>query len=510
MHHLPAGTITNTLDTYPNNLPAQPTPFIGREQEVAAVEHLFCREEVRLLTLTGPGGVGKTRMALQVAAELREVFPDGVYFVNLAPIRDPRFVVPTIAQALDLKEIAEQPLLDLLKAFLQGQQLLLLLDNFEQVVSAAIEVAELLAACPQLKVLVTSRMVLHVQAEQEFAVPPLSVPDPRHLPDVVALSQYEALALFIQRAQSVKPEFQLSNANAQAIVEICQHLDGLPLAIELAAARIKLLHPQALLVRLSQRLSVLTSGAQDVPERQQTLRNTIAWSYNLLDAQEQRLFRRLSVFVDGCTLEAIEAVCMTLGDETGSVLDAVASLIDKSLLQQTEQEGEEPRFVMLETIREYGLEVLAASGEMEAVRQAHSAYFLRLAETAEPALEGPHPANWFGWLEREHDNLRAAMHWFLERDEGAMALRLGCALWWFWNSRGPASEGRAFLEQALTSSERVAEDVRAKALYVVGNFAARMGDFDQAKAFCKESLALFQETGKRWDMCLAISGSSLF
>src|SRR6266566_9888525 len=250
-----------TLDAHANNLPVPPTPFIGREQELEECLHLLRRDEVRLLTLTGPGGIGKTRMALQVAAELGELFPDGLYFVNLAPLRDSGFVVPTIAQVLDVKELAEQPVLDLLKVFLREQQLLLLLDNFEHVVSAAVQVAELLAACPQLKVLVTSRMILHVQAEHEFPVPPLSMPDPRYLPDVVALSQYEALALFIQRAQASKPEFQLTNANARAVAEICRHLDGLPLAIELAAARIKLLPPQALLARLGQRLAVLTSGA---------------------------------------------------------------------------------------------------------------------------------------------------------------------------------------------------------------------------------------------------------
>src|SRR5947209_11331792 len=290
-----------TLDAHANNLPIQPTPFIGREQEVQECLHLLRRDEVRLLTLTGPGGIGKTRLALQVAAELSEVFPDGLYFVNLAPLRNPGFVVPTIAQALDLKELAEHPLLDLVKAFLREKQLLLLLDNFEQVVSAALQVAELLAACPQLNVLVTSRMVLHVQAEQEFAIPPLCLPDPRQLPEVVALAQYDALALFIQRAQAARPEFQLSHANARAIAEICRHLDGLPLAIELAAARIKLLPPQALLARLTPRLSVLNSGARDVPERQQSLRHTIEWSYQLLDAEQQRLFRRLTVFAGGCT-----------------------------------------------------------------------------------------------------------------------------------------------------------------------------------------------------------------
>ena len=304
----------------PNNLPVQPTPFIGREKEVAAVEHLLQREEVRLVTLTGPGGVGKTRLGLQVAAELSDRFADGVVFVNLAPVSNPTLVVPTIAQVLCIPEVAGQMLLDRLKEQLQQQQLLLLLDNFEQVISAAVQVADLLAACQELKVLVTSRETLHVRAEHEFAVPPLALPDPGHLPDLAALSQYEAVALFLERAQATKPDFQLTPTNARAIAEICARLDGLPLAIGLAAARIKLLPLQALLERLGQRLAVLTSGARDVPARQQTLRNTIEWSYDLLDAQEQRLFRRLAVFVGGGTPEAVEAVSTTVGDTDADVL----------------------------------------------------------------------------------------------------------------------------------------------------------------------------------------------
>ena len=307
-----------------HNLPAQLTPLIGREQEVALVCELLRHQEVRLLTLTGPGGIGKTRLGLQVAAKLSDAFPDGVYFVNLAPLSDPNFVVSAIAQTLAVKETAGQPLLDLLKASLGEKHLLLLLDNFEQVISAASQVTDLLAACPKLKIVVTSRAVLHVRGEQEFAVPPLAVPDPKHVPDLLALSQCEAVALFISRAQAVKPEFQVSNANAPAVADICARLDGLPLAIELAAARIKLLPPQALLARLGQRLAMLTSGARDVPARQQTLRNTIEWSYHLLDAEEQRLFRRLSVFVGGCTLEAIEAIYTSLDDGAEQVLEGVA------------------------------------------------------------------------------------------------------------------------------------------------------------------------------------------
>jgi predicted ATPase/class 3 adenylate cyclase len=433
-----------TLDISPNNLPIQPTPFVGWEQELAAVRDLLGREEVHLLTLTGPGGAGKTRLGLQVAAELSDYFAAGVFFVNLAPISDPALVVATIAETLDIREGPGQPLLERLKEQLQQKQMLLLLDNFEQVVSAASQVTDVLAACPKLKVVVTSREVLHLRAEHELAVPPLALPDPKHLPDLAILSHYAAVALFLQRAQAVKPDFQVTNANARAIVEICARLDGLPLAIELAAARMKLLSPQALLARLSQRLAVLTGGARDVPARQQTLRDTIAWSYDLLTTEEQRLFRRLSVFVGGCTLEAAETLCGALDDGYGAipVLDGVGSLIDKSLLQHTEREaaeGEESRLVMLETIREYGLEALAASGEMEATRQAHAVYYFTLAEKAELEFWGPQQAERLDRLEREHDNLRTALNCLLERGEATesieMALRLGGALWHFWRVR---------------------------------------------------------------------------
>jgi predicted ATPase/class 3 adenylate cyclase len=486
----------NTLSTHPNNLPIQPTPFIGREKEVAAVRQLLRREDVYLVTLTGPGGTGKTCLALQVAAELSDLFADGIYCVDLAPICDPALVIAAIMQSLSIGEVGGQLLVERLKDDLQRKQMLLLLDNFKQVVSAALQVADLLATCPQLKVIVTSRVVLHVQAEQEFFVPPLSLPDPNQLPDLAALSQYEAVALFIRRAQSVMPDFQVTNTNAHAVAEICVRLDGLPLAIELAAARMKLLSPEALLVRLDQPLHVLTSGPRDVPARQQTLRNTIAWSYQLLNAREQRLFRQLSVFAGGCTMEAIEALCTSLGSTSESILDGVTSLVDKSLLQHVEQPaGEEPRFVMLETIREYALERLKSLGETEVVRRAHAAYFLRLAEEAEQGMAGPQQALLLERLEREHGNLRAAMQWSLEHaEEGkAMALRLGGALLSFWYVRAYFSEGRDFLERALTLSDAVAAPVRAKALRTPSQLHDALGSLDRAAAFCEESLVLYRE-----------------
>jgi predicted ATPase/class 3 adenylate cyclase len=487
-----------------DTLPVPLTALVGREDEVGQIRELLRREEVRLVTFTGPGGAGKSRLAIQVAAGLREVFTGGVVFVSLAPITDPMLVLPTIAQALGVREGNGQALAVRLVETVQGRPVLLVLDNFEQVVGAAGQVADLLASCPRLKVLVTSREVLHMRAEQEFAVPPLALPDPAHLPRLEELARFSSVALFVQRVQAVKPEFRLTAANAREVAEICVRLDGLPLAIELAAARMKLLSPKALLARMGRLLTLLTGEARDVPTRQQTLRNTISWSYHLLDAQQQRLFRWLSVFVGCCTLQAAEAVCIGTGD----VLDDIASLIDKSLLrsiEQTAEDSEEPRLLMLETIREYGQEVLASGGEAPHARQAHAEYFLKLSEEAVPELDGPLLTSWLDRLEQEHDNLRAALHWFLEAGQTGMALRLCSALERFWVVRGYRSEGLSFLEQALEACTGGGPSVRAKALLAAARLSFMQSDYDRGKTLAQESLALFRELGDKRGIALVLN-----
>ncbi len=495
-----------TLDSHPNNLPIQPTSLIGREKEVATVQHLLRREDVRLLTLTGPGGIGKTRLGLQVAAELADQYPDGVFLVSLAPVSESAQVVPAITQTLGISEAGGQPLLALLKTALKDKHLLLLLDNFEQVITAAVQVAELLTACPKLKIIVTSRVVLHVQTEHEFAVPPLSLPDPKRLPDLGALSQYEAVALFIQRAQAVKANFAVTNANAPAVAAICARLDGLPLAIELAAARAKFFAPSALLSRLEQGLAMLTGGARDLPVRQQTLQGTIAWSYDLLTPEQQQLFRRLAVFVNGCTWEAAEVVCRAAGELEGDVLDGLLSLVDKSLLRQEESAEGEPRFWMLQLLREFGLEALASAGETEPTRQAHAEYYLRLSEEAEPELRSTHQAFWFDRVEAEHENLRAALRWSLEREKVEMGLRLAGALRWFWMGRSYLSEGRMWLTSLLGRALGIeSTHLRAKALAGASGLAWLQGDYPAARALGEESVTLCRELEDKRELAFSLT-----
>jgi predicted ATPase/class 3 adenylate cyclase/Tfp pilus assembly protein PilF len=442
-----------TLDRHKHNLPSQPTPLLDR-MEPRATLTAWLRHDARLATLTGPGGIGKTRLAIQVAAELVDDFADGVWLVRLSRLTDPALVIPTIAQSLGLKETSGQSLAELLRAYVADKRLLLVLDNFEQVVGAAAEIADLLGASQGLRALVTSRAPLRLRGEREYPLVPLALPDMHEPPSPDRLSQYAALALFIERASAARPDFTVTTTNAPAIAEICARLDGLPLAIELAAARVKLLPPEALLARLSSRLGLLTGGARDLEPRQQTMRAAIAWSEQLLTPAEQALFQRMAVFVDGCALEAAEAICATPEGAAPlelDLLDGLSMLVDHSLVRQRE-EGGEPRFGMLHVIREYALERLETSDggrEAEALRRAHAVYYLALIEQAEPELAGPDAAVWLGRLEREHDNLRAALSWARERGEVETGLRLVSAAGRFWATRGYLREGRAWVESML-------------------------------------------------------------
>ncbi len=439
------------MEIRPTNLPVERTGFVGREKEVDAAKELLLRQDVRLVTVTGPGGMGKTRLAVEVASGLVERFPGGIHFVPLSPLNDPGLIASVIVQTLGMRGAGGQSPLEILKENLQDPlcaPMLLLLDNFEHLVQAAPIVAELLLMGPNLKILVTSRAALHVYGEHEFPVPPLALPDPRAMPSVEVLSQYPAVALFVQRAVAAKPDFALNRENAPAVIEICARLDGLPLAIELAAARIKVLSPSSMLTRLASRLQLLTGGARDLPQRQQTLRAAMDWGYDLLSAAEQKLFRRLSVFAGGCNLEGAEAVCDTKGDLDLDLLDGMASMVDKSLAQQVQPAKGESRFVMLETIREYALEKLEASGEEALTKRAHAAYCLVLAEEA-TEQGGAEGTEWLGRFACEHDNFRAGLEWLTETGDAEWGLRLGAALFRFWEMREYLAEGRGRLGKLL-------------------------------------------------------------
>jgi predicted ATPase/DNA-binding CsgD family transcriptional regulator len=489
-------------------MPLPITPLLGRDHEVQQASTILKNPEVRLLTVSGPGGVGKTRLALQVAVDLQQAFADGCCFVPLDHVTTPEQAVLTIAQTLGLREVRKQLSFEALQTFLREKHLLAVLDNFEQLLAAAPLLPDLLSTCPGLKLLVTSRAVLRMQGEYELPVPPLAVPDLQHLPAPEALLQYGAVALFVQRAQAIKPDFRLTEENSDFIAAICARLDGLPLALELAAGYIKLLSPRALLARLDQPLEVLTRGGPDLPVRQQTLRNTMQWSYALLSPAGQRLFRRLAVFAGGCVLEAAEVVCTAAGEVNTPVMEVVASLLDTSLLQRVELESEQWRLQMLETIRAYGLELLAASGELENTRHAHARYYLELAEQAEPALLDMQQRSWLGRLEWERANLQAALHWLVENKETEAALRLVGALAQFWFLRGYLSEGRSLLEQALAASGPgdvpVSGQARAKALYAAGWLAYWQFDIERATMLLTESLELSRQEGATAGMAAAL------
>jgi predicted ATPase/DNA-binding winged helix-turn-helix (wHTH) protein len=466
-------------------LPAVRTSLIGREREVSEAAELILRPEVKLLTITGPGGAGKTRLALAIASVVANHFAAGVQFVGLASIANPNLVETALAKALGIQQVPHRSVPELIGEQLESSgPLLLLIDNFEQVLTAATVLAETIAVCPSLKVLVTSRSGLRIYGEQEFPVSPLE--------------QNSAVELFCQRAAAVSPSFAVTPENEPAIREICQRLDGLPLAIELAAARTKMLSPHAMLDKMRNRLNFLTAGAMDLPERQQTLRGTIDWSHDLLNESEQRLFRRLSVFVGGCTLESAEAVCNTNHDLGTDLFEGLSSLVDKNLIQRADQgrvDGSivEPRFAMLETIREYALERLAVSGEPSAVRRAHAAYSLVLAEEGNPELGASDRGRWLSQCDAEIDNLRSALEWLFESNEIEWSLRLSLALFRFWDMREHLAEGRQRLQTALLLAGNSHSAERARVCQFIGALASAQGDYIGAEYFLEKGLSVYGE-----------------
>jgi predicted ATPase len=509
--HMGEAVVEAAAAPSPRHLPPQRNTLVGREGELEAAKNLLMQDDIRLITLTGPGGTGKTRLAVQLAEEVAEQFAGGVWFAGLASILDAGLVVSAVAQALEVRASGNRPLVEDIKEHLRRSPgVLLLLDNFEHVLAAAPVVTELMGASRELKIVVTSRAALHLYGEQELQVPPLALPDPRSPCPLEVLAEYPAVALFVQRARAVKPDFALGEENAAAVVQICARLDGLPLAIELAAARVKVLTPVAILGRLESRLRLLTGGARDLPERQQTLRRAMDWSHELLAGEEQKLFRRLAVFAGGFTLEAAEAAANAGEDLDLDVFDGVASLVDKSLLQQTGESAGEARFGMLETIREYGMERLAASGEEAATRRAHAAYFLIMAEDGAPHMTvgGAEQAQWLERFFSEHDNIRAALGWLTRTGDAGWGLRLALALSQFWLQHAHPTEGREWIA-ALLKLPGGSVLMRLRVLVVAIALCNRQGDFASGLELNREGLAFAREQGDRVHIAGFLNGRAV-
>jgi len=482
-----------------HNLPAQPTALVGRQREITALRRALLSPGVGLLTLTGAPGIGKTRLALAVTASLLDYFQDGSFFVDLAPITDHMLVPSAIAEALGVQHTEQAPVLDAVAYYLKDRQILLLLDNFEHLLDAGIQVSLLLAECPRVKVLATSREPLRLRLEHVFPVPSLDLPDMSASDRLTEVASSPAVQLFVERAVAANPNFELREENAEIVGRICSHADGIPLAIELAAGESDVLRPQDMLHGLAQRgLGLFGAGPQDLPERQRTLRATIAWSYELLSADEQALLRRLAVFSRGGTLEAAGAVCCLHGAVSIDLPDLVSALVRKNLLVLEDTTGREPRFRALEMVRECGLEKLNVLGELAVMQDRHAAFFLALAEQAEPFLNGPEQEDWLARLDREHDNLRAALRWLWERKDTELGLRLAGALWYFWRTRGHNAEGRRHLEGLLAiETSSVGASARAKALFGAGELARIQGDADAARSRFREALLAFRELGDK-------------
>jgi predicted ATPase len=521
-----------------HNLPAALTSFIGRQKQMAEIRQAI--SEHRLVSLIGPGGTGKTRLALQVAAGLLESFPDGVWFVAFAPLPDPALVLKTVSTTLGLREETDRSLSDILTDYLRAKQVLLILDNCEHLVEATAQLTDsLLSACPKIQILASSREALGIPGEKIYRVPPLSIPDTHHIPAMETLGGYESVQLFIERARAVMPAFKLNDENAPAVAQVCQRLDGIPLALELAAARVALLKVEQIADRLDDAFRLLTGSSRTALPRQQTLRATIDWSFNLLSGPERCLLRRLTVFAGGWTLEAAEAICADVQVSAAEILDLLAALVNKSLVMAEREAGQEARYRLLETIRQYGREKLSESGEAGTIRDQQLAFFLALAQRAEPEVQGADQKAWFERLESEHDNLRAALEWSLESGEkGAESgLQMACSLWWYWFMRGYSDEGGKWLQRSLSVSDSSKNLVlRAKALsrlawlsfaqerleeslalsrslgpagreslaatyWTLGAGYWYLADYAQARSFEEQGLQLYRELGHRWGIC---------